>query len=135
MNIIFLQLIHHFLGLRKNELTEPKGKARRNRGSCESFQKESFHILAPECEGYREKKSATSFLSALLAWSFSFIVSSLLMMWLQMCVSPFSFTLFIWVLSNLTLSCLYSSSHEILKCVLLILWFRYFYNLFFLFSF
>ena len=67
MSISFLQLIHHVLSLHQNELTEPKGKDKHNRGIHESFQKESLGTLAPEHEGFHDKGISTSVLLSIIS--------------------------------------------------------------------
>lgn len=100
-----------------------------------SFQKQSFNILVPKCEGYHDKASSSSvFLSIIGLVTYHTNVLPHLMMWLYMDVpflSPFAFLSGSWP----ELNCFaYSSLSMKYWNMLLIPWFRYFYNLSFLFS-
>lgn len=66
-SVFLLQLIHHFLSLHQNELTEPNGKDKHHRGIHESFQRESVCTLAPECEGFYDKEIFTSRLLSIIS--------------------------------------------------------------------
>lgn len=124
----FLQLIHHFLGLRQNELTEPKGKDRPNRGICESFQKESSHALASEWGDILVREVLLQSLSISLAWSLTppmFAPSYDATTNVRL---PF-LSLFLYLGPDLTWYYL-ASTTPLMKYVLLIPWFKNFYNLF-----
>lgn len=121
----FFQLIHHLLGLRQNELTEPKGKDKHNKGSMNHFRRNLFVLWPQNVKDFTVREFPPQFIRLVNHP----IDSSPFSGHGYKCEFPvFPFLFFIWSCPNLTLFCLCSSSYKTVKYVLLIPWLRHPYN-------